>query len=753
MKKYIVLGVALSLLVACAGRQSLTSSQKSKLADDFFIVDCLLPGEVRNLGQIATYVTARRAVKVSALECGRRGGEYAGYKQSNYATALKTWMPRAESGDATAQVYVGEVFEKGMGITPDYKLAAQWYRRAADQGNSRAQINLGFLYEKGLGVKQSREKSIALYKKSSGLADTEIAYASTIKTEEKKAVNKELDLLRTALKNNKYETTVLSSQLEKTQQQLANEKTDLKVTRQLLQQTEDNLQKVTADNDNEEIVRLQSLVKQKQILLSKQEGKVASLDDKYDLKLIELMQKMEAMQKRSKQVSSELEKNQSEKNTAELKVLELQTKLMKSEQQLLAIEAKHRKGLEGMVPAASAMEQASLIAKLEKEKAKFNQKIAKLESTVERQGGGSKPSIEIIDPPFVLVRGTPTVKLRSVVKARDIFGKVKASSGLMALMVNDKKRKVDKQGLFQASVKLTKSETPVKVVAIDKNGARESLDFILSLGQAQRLNRNTETKLQVTKFEETWNTIDFGKYYALVIGNNDYQKIPKLDTPITDAKKVAEVLKSQYGFETKLLLNGTRYEILSELNELRSRLTEKDNLLVYYAGHGELDRVNMRGHWLPVDADGDNTANWVSTVAITDILNSMSVKHIMVVSDSCYSGAMTRSSLARLEAGQSQGKKSQWLKAMLKAKSRTVLTSGGLKPVMDGGGGKYSVFANAFIKALENNNSLLEGQALYRNVSSNIVAIAADYGIEQVPEYAPIRHAGHESGEFFFVPK
>jgi len=182
-------------------------------------------------------------------------------------------------------------------------------------------------------------------------------------------------------------------------------------------------------------------------------------------------------------------------------------------------------------------------------------------------------------------------------------------------------------------------------------------------------------------------------------------------------------------------------------------LTEKDNLLIYYAGHGELDRVNMRGHWLPVDADGDNTANWVSTVAITDILNSMSVKHIMVVSDSCYSGAMTRSSLSRLEAGQSNKKKSQWLKAMLKAKSRTVLTSGGLKPVMDGGGGNHSVFANAFINALESNTDLLEGQTLYRNVSSNIVAIAADYGVEQVPEYAPIRHAGHESGEFFFVPK
>jgi uncharacterized caspase-like protein len=189
------------------------------------------------------------------------------------------------------------------------------------------------------------------------------------------------------------------------------------------------------------------------------------------------------------------------------------------------------------------------------------------------------------------------------------------------------------------------------------------------------------------------------------------------------------------------------------LNKLRAKLTETDNLLIYYAGHGELDQVNMRGHWLPIDADADNTANWISTIAITDILNSMSVKHILVVSDSCYSGAMTRSSLARLESGVSGKQRVDWLKAMLKTRSRTVLTSGGLKPVMDGGGGKHSVFAKAFIAALRNNNELLEGQALYREVSAGIVSIASGYGIDQVPEYAPIRYAGHESGEFFFVPK
>jgi hypothetical protein len=90
---------------------------------------------------------------------------------------------------------------------------------------------------------------------------------------------------------------------------------------------------------------------------------------------------------------------------------------------------------------------------------------------------------------------------------------------------------------------------------------------------------------------------------------------------------------------------------------------------------------------------------------------------------------------------------------MLKARSRTILSSGGLKPVLDGGGGKHSIFAKAFIDSLDNNEYLMEGQALYHSISTKIVSRAADYGVEQVPEYAPIRHAGHEAGEFFFVPQ
>ncbi|MEJ2694568.1 MAG: hypothetical protein P8166_16470, partial [Candidatus Thiodiazotropha sp.] len=48
--------------------------------------------------------------------------------------------------------------------------------------------------------------------------------------------------------------------------------------------------------------------------------------------------------------------------------------------------------------------------------------------------------------------------------------------------------------------------------------------------------------------------------------------------------------------------------------------------------------------------------------------------------------------------------------------------------------------------------SILEGYSIYREVSDKVVKTAAESNIEQVPEYAPIHHAGHEAGEFLFVP-
>ncbi len=236
----------------------------------------------------------------------------------------------------------------------------------------------------------------------------------------------------------------------------------------------------------------------------------------------------------------------------------------------------------------------------------------------------------------------------------------------------------------------------------------------------------------------------FGRYHALVIGNNAYANLPKLETAVGDAEAVALLLEQRYGFKVKRLRNATRNDILRALNAYRAELTEDDNLLVYYAGHGWLDRQSNTGFWQPVDAEAEDDLNWIANEALTRRLLAMSARHVMVIADSCYSGTLVRSALSALPTGH---ERSAWLRRIAAKRSRTAIVSGGLEPVADTGKGGHSVFANALLDALGENNEVLEATALFKTLRGRVVVNA-----DQTPQYADIRRAGHEGGEFLFVP-
>lgn len=137
--------------------------------------------------------------------------------------------------------------------------------------------------------------------------------------------------------------------------------------------------------------------------------------------------------------------------------------------------------------------------------------------------------------------------------------------------------------------------------------------------------------------------VDYGRYHALIIGNSRYDTLQPLKTPVLDAKAVYDKLTGEYGFNpsnVRLLRDAPRSQIMQTLFQFRQRLTDKDNLLIYYAGHGILDADSDRGYWLPVDAAQDAPDTWLSTAEVTNALKAMKAKHVLVVADSCYSGAM-----------------------------------------------------------------------------------------------------------------
>ena len=238
--------------------------------------------------------------------------------------------------------------------------------------------------------------------------------------------------------------------------------------------------------------------------------------------------------------------------------------------------------------------------------------------------------------------------------------------------------------------------------------------------------------------------IEFGRYHALVIGINAYKNLPRLETAVNDASAVADLLRQKYGFEVTLLLNPGRSEVIRALDRLRGELTESDNLLIYYAGHGVLDVEADAGFWMSVDAEESTQADWISVATITSTVRAMSAKHVMVVSDSCYSGRLTRGLNVSIKSG---SERVDELTRLAAKRSRTALVSGGLEPVSDGGGQGHSVFTRAFLTALRESDEVLDGQQLFTAVRRPVIVNA-----DQTPEYSDIRLADHQGGDFLFVP-
>lgn len=495
------------------------------------IVDCLLPGQVRQLGN-RSFLSQRRPIRTTASECSIRGGEYVAYDRADLQSALRVWMQAAESGDVEAQTNVGEIYERGMGVAPDYQAAAKWYQRAADKNYARALFNLGTMYEQGLGVPQDGLKALNLYRQAWGVPEDNIIYASAAQREQDQ-IRSELEA---AIAEKDGQLELLQKQLQELQVQLARQSA--------LEQT--------ADGNSKEIEALKKWIDQ--------------------------------------------------------------------------LQAERRKSTERLA-------------------------------------------------------GIP------------------------------------------------KTRTPLGTTEL--------------------------TQLPPTADERTLAGMNFGRYYAIVIGNQNYQSIESLATPKYDAERAARILADRYGFTVSILEDANDITMLKAINDLNAVLKPDDNLLIYYAGHGARLQSggSEAGYWLPVNADAPpKDTFWVPNEQITGHLGRLPAKRVLVVADSCYAGLLsTDPSYLFLNDKVSYSK--EYIKFKLPKRARLLLSSGGDKPVLDEGSGGNSVFARAFLDELESNQGILSSPELFSRIRKRVEIAAQNNEFVQRPEFKSIKGAGHEVGDFFFVPR
>lgn len=121
---------------------------------------------------------------------------------------------------------------------------------------------------------------------------------------------------------------------------------------------------------------------------------------------------------------------------------------------------------------------------------------------------------------------------------------------------------------------------------------------------------------------------------ALVIGNSNYTKLPKLSNPTNDARSVADVLQ-KLGYKTQLLLDASDQSVRSEVRSFAGESRKADVALVYYAGHGA--QLNGSNYLLPVDIDIPRTEADIqfAGIKVDDLVKSIGSGTKIVFLDAC----------------------------------------------------------------------------------------------------------------------
>ncbi len=326
-----------------------------------------------------------------------------------------------------------------------------------------------------------------------------------------------------------------------------------------------------------------------------------------------------------------------------------------------------------------------------------------------------------------------------------VKGRVEWPEDTLIVLVNRQQALSRPNGEFQQEITLEEGLNQIEVVALTRD------------------NRQHRRVIEVTYAGDTAALLGQGTSYALLIANQTYggaTGMPGLATPFADLDAVARLLTQRYGFVTEarlpdgtlvplILKDATRAQIETALFQLSRVAGEKDKVLVWYGGHGIFEQMTDTAFWVPADAVAGVPPSYLSASAISEALLRLQAGAVIVVSDSCYSGALLRGAEGAAPASVTEDDRSRMLQRLAARRSRVLLTSGANEPVADGGGDGHSIFARAFLTALTEAEGPVTAQELFDGWVRPIVIGRA----EQEPQFRPIAKSGHEGGDFVFVPR
>jgi hypothetical protein len=358
-----------------------------------------------------------------------------------------------------------------------------------------------------------------------------------------------------------------------------------------------------------------------------------------------------------------------------------------------------------------------------------------------KPGPTAPPVIRLTEPRLVAARNQ-TAQMAIVepdIGRVVIIGRVISSRAIRTLTVNgtDIRAKIQPDGRndFRHEITLRGPEELVSIVATDQSGLASSLQFRI---------RNRSGKGLGT-------TPSPGSYHALVVGNSRYRQLQRLDTPENDAREVDGVLREKYGFRVTTRFDQTQEELLDLLEKLRAGLGDNDNLLIYYAGHCKLAAPNLSlkeaaptdvsgeqlmPYWLPVDADPSDSTTWISGAHVTQVIDAMQARQVLIVADSCPLEARP-SSVASVPPDISDKERAAAIMTLAGKRARVIIASGGA-PKTIRKNDQHSIFAESFIEVLGKNVGPITGLEMFEQLKQRILILEGPISKSPVT-FAPIR--------------
>ena len=227
---------------------------------------------------------------------------------------------------------------------------------------------------------------------------------------------------------------------------------------------------------------------------------------------------------------------------------------------------------------------------------------------------------------------------------------------------------------------------------------------------------------------------------ALVIGNDLYTDVPKLNNAVADAEAMAKSLEN-VGYKVFKYLNVPEKKFRQAIREFKQQVSGGDEVLVFYAGHGvQLGNAN---YLLPVDIRGDGEDQVrdeaVLLQKILDDLEEKKTKFSLAVIDACRDNPFK---------GKGRAIGGRGLAPTTAATGQMIMFSAGsgqqaLDRLGDHDKERNGLFTRIFVKEMQKPG--LSVDRVLRNVRNEVVRLARGVGHEQTPALYD-----QSIGEFYF---